>query len=223
MNSERFGGLMFQRALRGGRFFAGLLCLALSSGCASHVTLSVPPADAPLAARAEAYRNLHSTLAVQTITSVRGGGGSFDNQMLLGDGRTVAYVEDILPVVPEDSESAKYVERSQSKRSTGHLCGWVSALSAIAFGAIVLGVASSSSSGSNGLEKAGVVVSGLSAAGFGIANYFYLSSSSDDAMEAYRYYNDGLQKKLSICVGPSCGSRVIRDTNQPGSEAPVQK
>jgi hypothetical protein len=214
---------MLQRAWTGGRFSGGVLCVALLAGCASHVSLSVPPPSAPLAARAEAYRALHSTLAVQTTTSVRGGGASFDNQMLLADGTTVAYVEDILPVVPDDSESAKYVQRSLSKRSTGHLCGWVSAVSAIAFGAIVLGVASSAGSGTNGLEKTGLAVSGLSAAGFGIANYFFLSSSSDDAMDAYRHYNDGLQQKLSICVGPNCGSRVIRDTSESGSEPPVEK
>jgi hypothetical protein len=218
-----FRRLILRRVMTVGRFSGGLLCLAVLSGCASHVSLSVPPASAPLSTRAEAYRALHSTLAVQTTTSVSGGGVSFDNEMLLGDGRTVAYAEDILPVVPEQSQSADYARRSLNKRSTGHTCGWISAVSAIAFAAIVVGVASSTGSGTNGLEKSGLAVSGLSAAGFGIANYIFLSSSSNDAMEAYRHYNDGLQQKLSICVGPKCGSSVIRDSSGSGSEAPKQK
>jgi len=162
-------------------------------------------------------------LAVQTITSVGGGGTNFENEMLLGDGTTVSYAEDILPVVPENSESAEYARRSLNERSTAHTCGWISALSAIAFGAIVVGVASSSGSGTNGLEKAGLAVSGLSAAGFGIANYVFHSNSSAEAMEAYRHYNEDLQRKLSICVGPKCGPSVIRDSSESGSELPVQK
>jgi len=213
---------MLRRVMTVGRFSSGLLWLTVMSGCASHVSLSVPATSAPLATRAEAYRALHSTLAVQTTTSVSGS-TSFDNEMLLGDGRTVSYAEDILPVVPEQSKSADYAQRSLNKRSTGHTCAWISAVSAIAFSAIVLGVVSSAESGTNGLEKTGLAVSGLSAAGFGIANYFFLSSSSDDAMEAYRYYNDDLQRKLSICVGPKCGSSVIRDSSGPGSEPPDQK
>ena len=214
---------MVRRVMTVGRFSGGLLWLTVLSGCASHVTLSVPTANAPLATRAEAYRALHSTLAVQTTRSVSGGGTTFDNEMLLGDGRTVAYAEDILPVVPEQSKSAEYAQRSLNQRSTGHTCAWISAVSAIAFGAIVLGVVSSAESGTNGLEKTGLAVSGLSAAGFGIANYIFLSSSSDDAMQAYRHYNDDLQRKLSICVGPKCGSSVIRDTSGPGSEPREQK
>jgi len=211
---------MLRRVTTCDRVLGGLLCLAVLSGCASHVNLSVPPASAPLATRAEAYRALHSTLAVQTNTSLGSGGASFDNEMLLGDGTTVAYAEDILPVVPEHSLSADYARRSLSKRSTGHTCAWISALSAIAFGAIVVGVASSTGSGTNALEKTGLAVTGLSAAGFGIANYIFLSNSSDDAMEAYRHYNDGLQQKLSICVGPKCGSSVIRDSDESGSAPP---
>lgn len=214
---------MLQRIYVGVRSLSGLAALAVLAGCASHVTLWAPPTSAPLEARAAAYRTLRSTSAVQTTTSVSGGGTSFENQMLLADGTTVSYPEDILPVVPEDSESADYVRRSLRKRSTGHACGWVSAVSAVAFGAIVLGVASSSGSAMNGLEKAGLAGSGLSAAGFGIANYFYLSSSSDDAMEAYRHYNDGLERKLSVCVGPTCGSSVIRDVSRSDTDAPVQK
>ncbi|MEO6602436.1 MAG: hypothetical protein ABIQ16_21320 [Polyangiaceae bacterium] len=201
-----------KRFLRGGRGLSGLLCATLAFSCASHVSLAVPPPDAPVATRAEAYRQLHSTSATQTVTSLRGAGTSFDNELTLANGTSVVYAEDILPVVSADSESAEYARSSLSKRSKGKTCGWLSAVSTLAFGAIMLGLLSSSGSGNRTLANAGLITTGLGASGFGIANYLFLSGSSDDAMEAYRHYNNGLQKKLSICVGASCGSSVIRDS-----------
>ena len=202
---------------------AGFLCVTLVSGCMSHVNLSVPPPDAPLSTRAEAYRQLHSTSATQTITSMPGSGASFDNTLQLANGTSVAFAEDILPVVPEHSEAAEHAHSSLSKRDKAHICGWVSALSTVAFGAILFGLVSSSGSGNRTLESAGLATTGLSAAGFGIANYLFLNSSSNDAMEAYRHYNDGLQKKLSICVGADCGSQLIRDTSASGSAPREQR
>ena len=211
------GERVLMRVVAGVRGVSGLVCLAILSGCASHVSLSVPPPNAPLAARAETYRLLHSTSATQTVTSMRGS-TSFDNEMQLANGTTVAYVEDILPVVPPDSASAEYVRSSLSKRSKGHTCSWLGVASTVAFGAILFGLANSSGSGNRTLTNTGLAVTGLSAVGFGIANYFFQSSSSNDAMEAYRHYNDGLQQKLSICVGPACGASVIRDTSESGPE-----
>ena len=213
---------MSKRKSGGGRGSSAFLCFLLASGCASHVTLSVPGPDAPLAQRTETYRALRSVSATQTTYAQPGAAPSFDNEMELANGTVVSYPEDILPVVPEESESAEYVRRSLSKQSTGRTCGWLSFASSVAFAAVVLG-AISAKSGRSTLADVGLVTTGASTAGFGIANYFFLRSASDDAMEAYRHYNDGLQKKLSICVGADCGLGIIHDTRGPTPEPRVQK
>jgi hypothetical protein len=182
-----------------------LACLALT-GCASHVDLVAPPATASVQTRVEAFDKLkgisyHSTTI--TTVGVYGGAstGHSTDYMQLANGERVYFPEDILPVVPEDSPSAKAAEASRSKRDTTRTLTWL-AIASVAAGAVL--AITPIATAHNGNVDGTIVLGGLGlailgGAGFGIAAHFVGESAEDEAATAYETYDAGLAQKLNLC------------------------
>ena len=101
--------------------WAWALWLGLSAGCA-HVKLELPPPDAPFEARAQAYERLKPksreqwrTMGVHRMRFIR--------SMVLQSDEVVVEPADLLPLVPEDSETARHVRAYEEKNRPWDLLG----------------------------------------------------------------------------------------------------
>jgi hypothetical protein len=174
--------------------------------CASHVDLRAPAASAPLDTRLAAYDELKGLSYHETTVTTYGTIGSSTSHstdyMQLANGTRVYYPEDLLPVVPDDSPSAKAATASESKRETAHMLTWGTVASAVAGAAlIVLPFTTASEGHVDGtpiLIGLGIAVFG--GIGFGIASHFVAESAQDEAATAYETYDRGLQQKLNLCA-----------------------
>jgi hypothetical protein len=89
----------------------GVGCLALT-GCAEHIELQAPPATAPVQTRVTAYNALRGLSYHQTTVTTSGTMGAsstshYTDYLQLANGGRVYYPVDVLPVVADDSPSAK--------------------------------------------------------------------------------------------------------------------
>ena len=187
----------------GARWPAVLLAaLACSlTACPSHVTLEVPPANAPFAEREAAYGRLHPVI----YTEVRSWNGPrrFD-YLLLADGTRVAFAEDVLLAVPPDCETARAVNDAKRLEATRTWLG-VSAVAAFAVG-LTLGALSFSK---DRPPHGPLLWSGVGVLGGGIGLAFGAGAAQSRAMDAteaaFSSYDVCLQRRLSVCVEPACG------------------
>ncbi len=107
-----------------------IACLAACLlGCgAEHVALSAPPASAPPAERIAAYEKLRPLAAAEAQTGIRGAAPAdvlrTTEELQLAGGPRVSRAEDLLPVLPRDSEAARAAESSGSRNS---VAGWLTA------------------------------------------------------------------------------------------------
>src|SRR4051812_16969413 len=97
------------------RWVVGVLCLGL---VACHVDLRLPPQPWRPDQRVAAYNQLAATK--ERITYSNKGGSS--RTLILADGREVRYPEDLLPVVPPDSVTAR---KARAAGDAGHKYRWL--------------------------------------------------------------------------------------------------
>src|SRR5690242_8244292 len=89
-----------------------LISIVISSGC-GHVGLRAPASSAPDLERIAAYERLRPAAQVNEILYKAENGQVIQlrRSLLLADGTTVRYAEDLLPVVADDSVSAQATRR----------------------------------------------------------------------------------------------------------------
>lgn len=185
--------------------------LLLASACATpHVKLEAPAHDAPVEARVAAYERLGASHVDRpkwvTRPSYSAGrqGSSTSLQrpkLVLTDGRVLENPEDILPVVPPDSLSAYFVQRSIDDKA------WARFGLHLAIGGFVGGIGVSAMglafdrdhSARLGLILTGTVVTAITTFG-GI--FYGLAKSTDAkyrAADAFHAYDRDLLERLDLC------------------------
>ena len=175
-------------------------------GCgAEHVALSAPPASAPPAQRIAAYEKLRPLPAAEAQTGIRGAAPTSvlrtSDTLVLAGGPRVSQAEDLLPVLPKDSDTARVAERSGSRRSTA---SWLTAggFALLAAGAIVAVspfVVADQGSTIN-LEPiyigTGLVVLSLPVFLFSGAER---RAAEDDRASVFESYEPALRQRLDLC------------------------
>jgi hypothetical protein len=154
-----------------------------------------------------AYNALRGLSYHQTTVTTFGTMGAsstshYTDYLQLANGGRVYYPEDVLPVVADDSPSAKAAQASESKRETARILS-LSAIASVIAGAtlVVLPLTQTSSSGHvNGTPIAiGVGLALFGGLGFGIASHFVRESAQDEAATAFETYDLSLLKRLNLC------------------------
>lgn len=101
-----------------------LACLVASLlGCSvQHVSLSAPPSSAPPPERVKAYERLRPLSTAEARTGIRGAAPASvlrtSEALQLAGGQRVEQPEDLLPVLPENSDAAQAARRSRSHEKT---------------------------------------------------------------------------------------------------------
>jgi len=179
-------------------------CMALG-GCANfpHVEVSAPNADAPLEERLEAYQRL-STTSTSAPMVVRVD-PSHPAQITLSDGTQVYWSEDLLPVVSEDSPTAKAAQKANRIRTTAKTIGIISSIATLVGGAMLFGpvLASVISDREPSKGATGVALTGgfLSAGGIGVSITGQVKANTAARENAWAFgtYNLDLRRRLGIC------------------------
>jgi hypothetical protein len=179
----------------------------LLTGCAAHVDLTAPAADASLRSRVRAYDQLKSLSYHQTTTVVVGRFGASSSTstdyMQLANGTRVYYPEDVLPVVPEGSPAAVAAQSSESNRNVATTLLLTGIAAGIA-GTVVAVVPFTQPNDSGQVNLTPVFV-GLGIVGAAaiveLISGVFRHSSADDAATAYETYDASLLQKLQVCAG----------------------
>lgn len=187
-----------------------LLIVAGTSACVPppHQTLVAPPVDAAAADRLAAFERLISRADEQTLRVSHGRVVSATTDyLILGDGTRVYHAEDLIPVVPADSATARHA--TQAKEHVDRARPWDIA-TGIAFVATLVVVVSAPLFFDNVSDQVTFALIGGTA---GLATTIALgykarSEGGDggDRLSAFTTYNDDLRKRLDVCVD---GTRVV--------------
>jgi hypothetical protein len=165
------------------------------AGCKPHVTLVPPPAGASPEQRVQAFNQLHAVSEKTTWTTSCGGGGgcstTVEKTLYLANGTQVHHEEDILPLLPPDSEPAREVHAAQRARSRQTL--W--ALGAVGgfLGSFILLAQADHPGLGLGIGLGFGVVGGW----FAYQNHY---EAADHVSRANATYNAGLARTLNVCV-----------------------
>lgn len=192
-----------------------LVVVALLVACKPHVNLVPPPPNATPDQRVQAFEQLHATSEKTTwTTSCRGGGGcstTVEKTLYLANGTRVYHEEDLLPVLPPNSESAREVRAAQRARSRQLAWG---------LGGAGVFVASFIVFAKTDPESPGLVLG----VGFGAAlvgafmAYKYHYEAADHVGRANETYNAGLAETLRVCTQ---GYAIVAcESSTPGAPTP---
>jgi hypothetical protein len=181
--------------------------------CQAHVRLTPPAAGAPAEEREQTYNRLRpwtlgQVTQTQTVTSPDGqvvqSSKLVTNYMLLADGTLVYYPEDLIPVVPMDSPTAKAAEESARCRFD-LTASWAIAVPAV-LGGLGLMLSASSLDRSNhfsvdtsqarGVAGIGLMVGGLVT--MAISAWVWGLAMNDTATMAFGTYNASLRQALNL-------------------------
>ena len=177
-----------------------LSILLVVNGCAGHVQLAAPPANAPPEVRAAAYDDLRP-IEYATVSNLKS--GYTDVAFLeLNDGTKVKLPEDLLPLVPPDSPAAQSMRDARSQRHTNHLLALGGTVGLLA--GIITALAGA------GMGSKPVAYGGL---GVAIGGVICIPLTNREANKmnastarAYEQYDDGLRRRLGMCEE---GGRVV--------------
>ncbi len=177
-----------------------LVALAIAhAGCAPHLTLQAPEANAPPEVRLAAYQSLApANVRIVHYTS-NYSRGTFADQIELKDGRQVRYIEDLRPVVANDSRAAREID---SAASLGRTSTWLYAAGLVALVAgSVLAVHDLAENGPGHRGTSFYVGAGLGIGGLltlPVALTFG-GLSNEAGIAAAKHYDDGLRRRLALC------------------------
>jgi len=170
-------------------------------GCAPHFTLRAPEAGAPPEARLAAYAELapaNVRIVEYTDNYQR---TTYADQIELRDGRKIRHIEDLRPVVADDSRAAHDIDRAESQARTANWL-YVAGIAGLIAGS-VLAVRDLAVNGPDhrgtpfylgcGLGIGGVITLPI-AMSFG-------GRSNEAGISAAKHYDDGLRRRLALCKG----------------------
>jgi hypothetical protein len=181
---------------------AALLLLVTSGGSAGppHVRLEAPAAGAPAAERVAAYAELRRLDASETVV-VDGRGDVVESSgdfLALGSGQVVTHAEDLLPVVPPESATAKAAARARHLDDAARpyqVAGLVVGVAGLALGGYSL-----ANDDGAALPLLGL---GLVFAGTGIAAVPTIRADQQaeaERISAFEHYDADLRRRLDLCV-----------------------
>jgi len=194
-----------------------LVLAALSGACISHANLAPPPVDASGADRLAIYQQLAPR-----------GFGSFQNRrsndigfLVLGDGTRVYFPEDLAPVVPAGSPTAR--------AGRAHVGAWARAkhwmkVGGIAFASSVIVPAVALATMDDSDRRTEIMIGGAAGGfvvGMGsfIAGAINLVDANGERASAFLTYDDALRAELRLCVS---GLEVFDCATGPASaRAPI--
>jgi hypothetical protein len=178
---------------------------ALCAGCAAHVQLAAPPADAPEAARVAAYAQLRPT----EVTSGPGRHkGLVDPHAILGDGTRVELASDLAPLVSPGSPTATWAAANGAAHRSEHRWMMVAfgAMAAMAGGSAVEIAEIQGERHTYEAVGATVLVTAIVFAWAGWHHGAAQLDSYESQRAAFAHYDDDLRARLAVCVD---GLRVI--------------
>jgi hypothetical protein len=177
-----------------------LSILLAVNGCAGHVQLKAPPANASGQERVAAYDDLRP-IDYKTVTSAKGRYTDVVS-LELNDGTKVRLPEDLLPLVPPDSPAAQSMRDARSYRHKNQL------LALGGYGGLIGGLILAAVGGGMGSKP--VAYGGLGIAIGGVICLPFVNGQANKAnastAQAYEQYDDGLRRKLDLCEE---GERVV--------------
>lgn len=177
-------------------------------GCHAHVLLSAPPESAPIQQRQEAYARLRP-LSLHQDGAVDPWNGRWlaTSNIWLEGGMAVFYPEDLLPVVPPDSVTAKAARENRELRSWYD--GLLSAASASAAASLVLLASTDQVDSTRG--RVGTWL-GISAIAVGFGSFFLFDAFfKESRSRAFNAYDESLRQGLGF------DSRGNGDTDAAGA------
>lgn len=191
-----------------GAVLAALLLAQGLAGCQGHVQLTAPPIDAPESERLRAYELLRPTSRRVIRTNTLGPRHGAPTQthydtlyVRLANGQHVRYPEDLLPVVPADSEVAHLARASRWRRSVR--VPMMVAGGVVGVGGVVAGIALAARTGQDTVERIegaaiGLLVYCVGAALLG-GGFNLNKTATDKADQAYAGYEPALRERLRLC------------------------
>lgn len=176
------------------------MALAIAhAGCAPHLTLQAPDANAPPEQRLAAYQSLAPAQVRIVHYTSDYSRATFADQIELKDGRQVRHIEDLRPVVADDSRAAREIDRATS---LGRTSTWL-------YAAGLVGMVAGSVLAVHDLAANGPAHRGPSfylGCGLGIGGLVTLpvalsfgGRSNEAGIAAAKHYDDGLRRRLSLC------------------------
>lgn len=162
-----------------------------------HYSLSLPPPTASPLERLQAFYRLRAS-AVGTVTTCRGSSCSSNQYLVLADGREIWHADDLLPLVPPDSQAAR--DHREYKRVKANQRLWVYGM----FVGIAAGIAmihyGFEDDEPTDLMWTGVGVTAASVLIGGGGAYITGLQGVGAKLRMFEHYDDGLAAQLNICA-----------------------
>ena len=165
-----------------------------------HVRLAAPAAGAPPAERVAAYEKLRGLGQSETVIADARGDvvGQSADFLALGSGEVVYHAEDLVPVVPAESDTAHAARRAE------HLDGaaWPWQLAGLVVGVAGLGLGSYALATDDGAAVP-ILGLGLVFAGTGLAaipTIYDDQRAEAERISAFTHYDSDLRRRLDLCA-----------------------
>lgn len=198
----------------------GLTVVVGLNACTAHVDFAAPAVRLTPYQRVAMFNALRGVAETTvTTTTCRGTGGCArytTKHMALANGAVVDAPEDLLPLLPSDSEAAQHVRAAAS--AGDHALWWsVGTLLVASVGGLAYVYESESATTSVETRRISGGVTILAVLVGGLASFHARSISLDETSLAFHYYNEGLAKRLAICVA---GLAVVPCEGTPAPAGP---
>ena len=185
----------------GGRFARSACLVSVMGACfaPAHVTLPVPPPDATPDQRVAAYEALSANVEKVSYSqscNAYGCNSSSQRSVILANGTEVGNVEDLLPLVPADSETARHIHAAETARAKAAKRGLIG--TGVMFGAVVTGLVGFSV-GEPAVGGVGFGVGLISAIVVGVLVVPQTWKWHRENAAAFHSYNADLGRQLDVC------------------------
>jgi hypothetical protein len=185
-----------------------MAAMAAMAGCDRHPHVQLGPLPTNMAAgqRVQIYNELHATAERErTTTSCSSQGGcstSVERTLFLANGTEVHHAEDLLPLVSSDSAAARSVHAATRSRQNQRNFTLLAVAGMFVLAVVGASVLSDEDGGGalSGPTKLGLAIGGAAALVGSFGAYHYHYQAADEQGEANGQYNDGLARRLQVCV-----------------------
>jgi len=199
------------------RGWLGIVVVGALAGCKPHVKLVPPPATATLTPeqRIATFNQLHGVRELTTTTVRTNCTGDcildVDKVLYLANGTQIHHVEDLLPLLPADSESAKAIRAAGRARTNGRI--WTIFTSVLLIAAAVI------DEQTDGHRVEVMLSASVAALVGGILIKRSYTEVADQEGRANRTFNEGLAEELYLCVS-AMELVPCEELPMPGTRAP---